>query len=64
MGDVRAIRELNASQFIDEPIWFPTVQDIFRELEKPGRDPRGEFKTAVFMDGIEDISDLKSGSMI
>lgn len=64
MGDVRAIRELNASQFIDEQFGLPTVQDIFRELEKPGRDPRGEFKTAVFMDGIEDISDLKSGMIL
>ena len=51
MGNAGVVRQLDAKQFIDEQFGLPTVQDIFKELEKPGRDPRGEFKTAVFADG-------------
>src|SRR6185437_5919606 len=43
---------------------LPTVQDILRELEKPGRDPRPEFKTAAFQDGIEDLKDLQPGMLL
>ena len=43
---------------------MPTVKDILAELEKPGRDPRPEFKTATFMEGVEKISDLKPGMML
>ncbi|TCP96247.1 uncharacterized protein EDC44_10568 [Cricetibacter osteomyelitidis] len=64
MGNASAVRQLDAKQFIDEQFGLPTVQDIFKELEKPGRDPRGEFKTATFMDGVEDINDLKSGMIL
>ena len=64
MGDASAIRQLDAKKFTDEQFGLPTVQDIFKELEKPGRDPRGEFKTAVFMDGVEEISDLKPGMIL
>lgn len=64
MGNASAIRQLNANQFTDEQFGLPTVQDIFKELEKPGRDPRGEFKTATFMDGVEEISDLKPGMIL
>ena len=44
MGNAGVVRQLDAKQFIDEQFGLPTVQDIFKELEKPGRDPRGEFK--------------------
>ena len=56
MGNAGVVRQLDAKQFIDEQFGLPTVQDIFKELEKPGRDPRGEFKTAVFAEGVEEIT--------
>lgn len=64
MGNEGVVRQLDAKQFIDEQFGLPTVQDIFKELEKPGRDPRGEFKTAVFAEGVEEITDLKSGMIL
>ena len=64
MGNAGVVRQLDAKQFIDEQFGLPTVQDIFKELEKPGRDPRGEFKTAVFAEGVEEITDLKPGMIL
>lgn len=64
MGNAGALRQLDAKQFTDEQFGLPTVMDIFKELEKPGRDPRGEFKTATFMDGVEEIADLKAGMIL
>ena len=64
MGNTGVVRQLDAKQFIDEQFGLPTVQDIFKELEKPGRDPRGEFKTAVFAEGVEEITDLKPGMVL
>lgn len=64
MGNSAKIHSLNAKDFVDEQFGLPTVNDIFKELEKPGRDPRGEFKTASFMEGVEDISDLKVGMIL
>ena len=64
MGNSGVVRQLDAKQFIDEQFGLPTVQDIFKELEKPGRDPRGEFKTAVFAEGVEEITDLKPGMIL
>lgn len=64
MGNAGVVCQLDAKQFIDEQFGLPTVQDIFKELEKPGRDPRGEFKTAVFAEGVEEITDLKSGMIL
>ncbi|MEG9482699.1 Tex family protein [Mannheimia sp. HC-2023] len=64
MGNSSKIHSLNAKDFVDEQFGLPTVNDIFKELEKPGRDPRGEFKTAVFMDGVEEITDLKMGMIL
>lgn len=64
MSNAGMVRQLDAKQFIDEQFGLPTVQDIFKELEKPGRDPRGEFKTAVFAEGVEEITDLKSGMIL
>ncbi|SDR30030.1 Tex family protein [Pseudovibrio sp. Tun.PSC04-5.I4] len=55
---------LDPKEFTDEKFGLPTVKDIFAELEKPGRDPRPEFKTASFQDGVETIKDLKSGMML
>lgn len=59
IGDRAFLRTLRPEQFTDEKFGVPTVTDIIAELEKPGRDPRGEFKTASFQDGIESLSDLK-----
>ncbi|WP_233115540.1 Tex family protein [Aggregatibacter actinomycetemcomitans] len=64
MGNAGLVRQLDAKQFTDEQFGLPTVQDIFKELEKPGRDPRGEFKTATFADGVEEITDLKAGMIL
>ena len=59
IGDTKALTALDPKRYTDEQFGLPTVQDILKELEKPGRDPRPEFKTATFKDGIEKISDLK-----
>ncbi|SCA58043.1 transcriptional accessory protein [Candidatus Terasakiella magnetica] len=59
IGDQASLRQLNAADFIDDKFGLPTVQDIIAELEKPGRDPRPEFSTATFQEGIEKPSDLK-----
>ena len=59
MGQPTALRGLTATEFTDETFGVPTVQDILAELEKPGRDPRPEFKTATFRDGIESLADLR-----
>jgi len=61
IGDVAFIRSLNAQDYVTAEFGLPTVQDILRELEKPGRDPRPEFKTAELRDGVEKISDLVPG---
>ena len=64
MGNAGLVRQLDAKQFTDEQFGLPTVQDIYKELEKPGRDPRGEFKTATFAEGVEEITDLKAGMIL
>ncbi|WP_434516731.1 Tex family protein [Dechloromonas sp. ARDL1] len=64
MGDGRLLKSLNASKFTDERFGLPTVQDILKELEKPGRDPRPEFKTATFTDGVEEVKDLRPGMIL
>ena len=61
IGDESFIRSLNAKDYVTEEFGLPTVQDILRELEKPGRDPRPEFKTAELKDGVESIGDLTPG---
>ena len=61
MGDKAALKKLDPKAFVDEKFGLPTVRDILVELEKPGRDPRPEFKTATFAEGVEDIKDLKPG---
>ena len=64
MADGRLLKGLNASKYTDERFGLPTVQDIFKELEKPGRDPRPEFKTATFADGVEEVKDLRPGMIL
>jgi uncharacterized protein len=64
LGDASFVRALKPEQFVDDRFGVPTVRDILKELEKPGRDPRPEFKAARFADGVEDIKDLKSGMVL
>lgn len=64
MGKPEALKGLQAMDFIDEKFGVPTVRDILAELEKPGRDPRPEFSTATFQDGIESLTDLRPGMIL
>ena len=59
IGDGALIKSLNPAKYADEKFGVPTVSDILKELEKPGRDPRPEFTTATFKEGVEEISDLR-----
>ena len=64
IGDAGFARAIRAEHFTDERFGLPTVRDILKELEKPGRDPRPEFKAARFADGVEDIRDLRPGMIL
>ncbi|MCQ9615663.1 RNA-binding transcriptional accessory protein [Paenalcaligenes niemegkensis] len=64
MGKSGALKGLSPSEFTDERFGLPTVQDIFAEIEKPGRDPRPEFTTAQFMEGVTKVSDLIPGMIL
>ncbi|HYF89420.1 Tex family protein [Azospirillum sp.] len=64
IGDARFLRGLDAEEFTDERFGLPTIEDIIKELEKPGRDPRPEFKTATFKEGVEDLKHLQPGMML
>jgi len=64
MGNRDVLKALAPAQFTDERFGLPTVQDILLELEKPGRDPRPEFKTAAFREGVEKLSDLLPGMVL
>src|ERR1700722_11018268 len=64
IGDVTTLKKLNPTKYTDERFGLPTVRDILAELEKPARDPRPEFKTAEFKEGIEDIKDLRPGMIL
>ena len=64
IGDSRLVKALQPNKYTDEQFGLPTVQDILKELEKPGRDPRPEFKTAVFKDGVEAVKDLQPGMIL
>ncbi|AXH91740.1 Tex family protein [Micromonospora aurantiaca] len=61
IGRSAILRGLRATDFVDDTFGLPTVTDILAELEKPGRDPRPEFRTATFVEGVEKISDLTPG---
>jgi uncharacterized protein len=64
IGQRGALSALSPEPFIDERFGLPTVRDIFSELEKPGRDPRGDFVTASFKDGVERVADLRPGMVL
>ena len=64
IGNTTLLSQLEAARYTDEKFGLPTVQDILRELEKPGRDPRPEFKTAAFKEGIEALKDLQPGMLL
>ncbi|MCZ0733649.1 Tex family protein [Phreatobacter sp. AB_2022a] len=64
MGDGATLRKLDPRLFVDERFGLPTVKDILAEFEKPGRDPRPDFKTATFAEGIDDIKDLRPGMQL
>ena len=64
VGDTAFLRAVKAEQYTDEKFGVPTIRDILKELEKPGRDPRPEFKAARFADGVEDIKDLREGMIL
>lgn len=59
MGQSNELKQLDAKDYVSENFGLPTISDIFKELEKPGRDPRGQFKTAKFKQGVEKLADLK-----
>jgi uncharacterized protein len=64
IGNSAFLRSLEAEHYVDDRFGLPTVRDILNELEKPGRDPRPEFKTAAFKDDVSTLQDLKTGMML
>ncbi|MBX7039968.1 MAG: RNA-binding transcriptional accessory protein [Nitrospira sp.] len=64
MGKPTVLKDLSPADFTNETFGLPTVRDILTELEKPGRDPRPEFKTATFRDGVESLADLQPGMVL
>jgi len=64
IGDSGFLKRLDPKKFTDETFGLPTVTDILQELDKPGRDPRPEFKTAEFQEGVEDLKDLQPGMIL
>ncbi len=64
MGDGALLKSLRAEKYVDTQFGLPTVTDILKELEKPGRDPRPEFSTATFQDGVETLRDLQPGMIL
>ncbi|OYY92774.1 MAG: RNA-binding transcriptional accessory protein [Hydrogenophilales bacterium 28-61-23] len=64
IGNADLLRRLDAGKYVDDRFGLPTVRDILKELEKPGRDPRPAFKAAVFMDGVNDLKDLQPGMQL
>jgi uncharacterized protein len=64
IGNAEIVRQLKPQSFVDDTFGLPTVTDILRELEKPGRDPRPAFKAAVFKEGVETLKDLRRGMIL
>ncbi|WP_085970479.1 Tex family protein [Bradyrhizobium elkanii] len=64
IGNADVVRGLKPQSFVDDTFGLPTVTDILREMEKPGRDPRPAFKAAVFKEGVEEVKDLKKGMIL
>jgi uncharacterized protein len=61
IGNTDVLKRLDAGKYVDDRFGLPTVRDILKELEKPGRDPRPAFKAAAFMEGVNDLKDLQPG---
>jgi uncharacterized protein len=64
IGDSKFLRAVNAADYTDEKFGVPTITDILKELEKPGRDPRPEFRAPEFLEGVTDLKDLKIGMVL
>ncbi|TVZ01419.1 S1 RNA-binding domain-containing protein [Trebonia kvetii] len=64
IGNAQTLRSLNPAEFTDAAFGLPTVTDILKELEKPGRDPRPEFQTATFAEGVHTLGDLEPGMVL
>lgn len=64
IGDSELLKQVRPQEFVDEHFGLPTVTDILKELDKPGRDPRPAFKTATFREGVETLADLDEGMML
>ena len=64
MRDAATLKAIDPARYTDERFGLPTVRDILRELEKPGRDPRPEFRMATFREGVEDLAQLEPGMML
>ncbi|WP_017614518.1 Tex family protein [Nocardiopsis salina] len=64
IGDEKALKQLRPQDFVDDTFGLPTVNDIFSELDKPGRDPRPAFATAAFKEGVEKLDDLEQGMLL
>ena len=64
IGNSDKLRRLDPARFVDEKTGLPTVEDILKELEKPGRDPRKEFKAVAFAENVQEIGDLKPGMVL
>jgi len=64
IGNTRVLSSLRPADFADDTFGIPTVTDIIAELDKPGRDPRPEFRTATFREGVEKLSDLRPGMIL
>jgi len=61
IGDAGRLSQIDAPQYVDDTAGLPTIRDILRELEKPGRDPRAQFRVAKFAEGVNEVSDLHAG---
>jgi uncharacterized protein len=64
IGRTAVLRAMKPEEFVDDQFGLPTVKDILAELEKPGRDPRPDFRTASFKEGVEQMSDLEPGMQL
>lgn len=64
IGNTAMIQKIDARRFVDERAGLPTIEDILRELEKPGRDPRQEFRVARFTEGVQELTDLHEGMIL
>lgn len=64
IGNATVVKGLRAADFADDQFGLPTVQDVLRELDKPGRDPRPEFATAAFDDSVHEVKDLRPGMIL